>query len=116
MFDKIVIKNRTTHENNIHLAVYPFPMTGPDWIRSFRYKGDPDTDLGRESLVDWQRKCVDQFFEILPGLQAVFLRNGEITLQHSGVFSDEEIVEAASKILRPVLEENLRLERLMAGG
>lgn len=113
MFDKVVIRNKTEQEHNIHLAVHPFPVDG--MIRSFDHSGDRDTLFNEsEPLPEWQGKLVDTLYERIPGLQALFFRNGGITLQHSGVFDDEAIITEAEAILRPVLEENLRLKRLLA--
>ena len=114
MFDIVVIKRLPQSESgNIHLALHPFHLVGPEWIRSFKHKGDFDTIFDREPLPEWQQKLVDELFESLPGLQTVFFKNGEITLQHSEVFSDDEIVEAATKLLHPVLSINLQLTKLV---
>jgi hypothetical protein len=40
-------------------------------------------------------------------LQTVYLKNGEITLQHNRLFSDEQIVAAARDLIVPCLSVHL---------
>ena len=111
-FDKVVIKNNTTGANNIHLAVHPFRCAYV--IKHMMEKGDYDVGYGetREPLPDWQQKLSDELWDNIPGLQSLFFQNGEITLQHSGVFDDTEIIKSSTDILNPYLERELRLQKL----
>jgi len=100
-FYKVVIRDKTMEQGNIHLAVHPFPVPH---ILMMMGKGNYTDHYGC-SLPDWQRKLADELWDKLPGLQDLFFNNGEITIQHNGLFRDSEIREAAIKIIEPYLEE-----------
>jgi hypothetical protein len=110
MFNRVVIINKTQQAENIHLAVHPFPFD--HWITSMHKKGDYGHSFGEEGpevTSEWQQRLADALWDGIPGLDTIFFKNGEITLQHAGVFSDEEIIEGAIAIIKPVLEQNLIL-------
>ncbi|MCK9369899.1 hypothetical protein M0R04_08345 [Candidatus Dojkabacteria bacterium] len=110
MFNKVIIKNVTEQKHNIHLAVHPFRCDY--FIKSFRGKGDYQMIRDTEELPEWQKKLSDDLYDNIPGLREIYFSNGEITLQHVGVFEDEELIEEASKIIEPYLTTNLKLEGL----
>ena len=103
-FDHVVIRNRTKQEQNIHLAVHPF-MAGEEGIVMMTRRGN----YGDADLPEWKQRLADKLWDTLPGLHRLFFLNGEITIQHGGVFEDAEIFEVASAIIRPALEAQLLL-------
>lgn len=107
-FNKVVIKNTTQQEENVHLAVHPFKC---DKMAMMMGKGDYGTDYFNSGweMPEYQKKLADQLWEEIPGLHNLFFSNGQITLQHVGLFTDEQIIEAATEIIRPILEQNLLL-------
>lgn len=104
-FNKVVVRNVTQQKNNVHLAVHPFFFNR---ILMMMNKGDYSNHDGSE-LTDWQKHLADELWNNIPGLSDLFFCNGEITIQHTGIFNDSEIFDAASEIIRPYLEENLTL-------
>jgi hypothetical protein len=104
-FDRVVIKADARSSTNIHLAVHPFRMPRPVAMLS----AGPYEDLG---LPPSKRPLADQLWEGIPGLSALFFSNGNITINHSGLFPDAEIIAAATEIIAPHLEEQLVLDRL----
>lgn len=107
-FDRVVIKDVTRMENNIHLAVHPFSTPNAELIMMMSKNRFVE-------LPEWQQKLADALWDNIPGLDTLFFNNGGITLQHTGIFSDAEIIEAAEEIIRPVLETQLTLRKLGAG-
>lgn len=108
MFNKVVIKNTTQFHHNVWLAVYPFYVA--DMVR-MEHKGHYGYDWDTGSISEWQKALADKLWDKLPGLQTIYFDNGEIILQHNGLFSDEEIIAAATEVIQPVLEDNLLLQR-----
>lgn len=111
-FDRVIIKDVTRTETNIHLAVHPFTTPNAELVMMMsreRYQSPSGTEL-----PEWQQRLADALWDGIPGLDTLFFNNGEITLQHTGVFSDAEIIEAAEEIIRPVLETQLTLKKLGA--
>jgi hypothetical protein len=104
-FDRVVIKADARHPRNIHLAVHPFRMPGPVAILVAGLYDPPGVPPSKRPLAD-------RLWEGIPGLLALFFSNGKITIQHSGLFPDEEIITAATEIIAPHLEEQLALDRL----
>lgn len=109
-FNRVIIRNTTEHEENIHLSVHPFPME--DGIRMMMHRGDYGLWEREKPLAQWKKELADALWDGIPGLQHLFFNNGQITLQHHGVFPDAGIIEAAEAIIRPVLETQLRLQAL----
>lgn len=109
-FNKVVIKDVTSQKHNIHLAVHPFPF---GVIMMMMNKGDYTNHDGTE-LKDWQKRLADSLWENIPGISDLFFCNGEITIQHQGIFEDIEIIEAAKEIISPSLEENLKLNNMLS--
>lgn len=111
-FDRVVIKNVTQQKHNVHIAVHPFKSAG---LRMMMRPGDYD-ETGDEykgaPIPEWQRGLADSLWERIPGLHTLFFGNGQITIQHAGIFDDEDIIEAAAAILQPVLQAQLLLESL----
>lgn len=108
-FNKVIIKNVTQQPNNIHIAVHPFPIKV---IRMMMYKGDYEDSDYKGELSQWQKELSDKLFDNIPGLSDLFFDNGNITIQHSGVFSDPEIYNAAVEIIEPYLKSQLALQSL----
>jgi hypothetical protein len=104
-FDRVVIKADARHPGNIHLAVHPFRMPKRVVILVAGLYDPPGVPPSKRPLAD-------RLWEGIPGLLALFFSNGEITIQHSGLFPDEEIITAATAIITPHLEEQLVLDRL----
>ncbi len=109
-FNRVVIRDRTAQQHNIHLAVHPFLMDG---IRMITRKGDY-MDIYRGPLPDWIAHLADELWDGVPGLSTLFLKNGGITIQHEGAFDDKEIVTAAKEIIEPFLTEQLTLDCVYA--
>ncbi len=102
MFDRVVIKiSPRSKEGNLHILVHPFNtdhivmMMGKESIR-----------WRKEELHEWQVPLAEQLFDKIPGLQTLFFNNGEITMQHAGVFSDTEVFLKVKEIVEPVLVTN----------
>ncbi len=76
-------------------------------------KGDYTNHDGTE-LAGWQKNLAGSLWDEIPGIAILFFLNGEITIQHQGIFSDEEIIEAATEIIEPFLVENHNLNNLIA--
>lgn len=112
MFDKVIIRNRTEQKENIHLSVHPFRSRGLRMMLGPGHYDETSDDYKGDSMPEWQRKLADSLWENIPGIQTLFFGNGQITIQHAGVFEDGEITEAAINILRPALETQLLLESL----
>ncbi len=109
--NKVVIRNRTEQAFNMHLAVYPFPhLFSTSTMMSTR--GDYGHDW-EEPMPEWQRNLADSLWDAIPGLTRLFFKNGEITLQHAGVFDDPEILGMATKVIEPVLQSNLTLQEIL---
>ncbi len=108
-FNEVVIKNVTEQPKNIHLAVHPFPFNR---IKMMMHKGDYTNNDGTE-LEEWQKHLADDLWDKIPGISDLFFCNGEITIQHQGVFEDEEIIEVATEIIKPYLDKNLNLINLL---
>ena len=107
----VIIKNITQQETNIHLAVHPFRNTGG--IVMMSWKGHYGTTIGeQEPMAEWKQRLADSLWDDLPGLRTLFFTNGGITLQHGGIFNDDEIIKLAEEIIRPVLETQALLESL----
>ena len=109
-FDRVVIRDRTEHQGNIHLAVHPFKCDG---LRRIENPGDY-MDIRKGPLPDYLASLADALWDGIPGLTRLFFSNGQITLQHTGVFDDKEIVAAARELLEPILETNLALDSVYA--
>ncbi len=104
-FNKVVINDVTQHKHNIHLAVHPFPF---DSIKMMMNKGDYTNHDGTE-LNEWQTRLADSLWDNLPGVNDLFFNNGGITIQHNGIFEDNEIIEVAIEIIEPFLQANLKI-------
>ncbi len=109
-FNRVVIRNRTQDEKNIHLAVHPFKCDG---LRQINVKGDY-TDIFKGLPPDWMIHLADDLWDGIPGLARLFFSNGQITIQHTGTFDDKEIIEAAKEIIEPFLTEQLTLDCVYA--
>lgn len=109
-FNKVVLRNKTEQMCNVHIAAHPFRCEYS--IKAMNYKGDYRFFLSEETMPEWQQKLADQLWDGIPGLHTLFFTNGNITIQHSGVFDDDDIFEAACEIIRPVLETNKLLNDL----
>lgn len=107
-FDKVVIRNVTSQATNVHLAVHPFRCF--DGIRMMMHRGDYNDLFKKEELSEWKQRLADALWDEIPGLQNLFFSNGEITLQHHGVFEDAAIAAAATEIIQPALEAQALLE------
>lgn len=105
-FNRVVIRDRTENAHNIHLAVHPFRCDSPRKIDS---QGDY-MNIFKGPLPDWLARLADGLWDAIPALTCLLFRNGEITIQHTGVFDDKEIVEAAKEIIEPFLTEQLTLD------
>jgi hypothetical protein len=104
-FNRVIVKADTGQSRNIHLAVHPFRMPRIAMMSMagmYDYYGVPPA----------KQPLAERLWSEIPGLRTLFFRNGEITIQHNGLFSDEEIVQAATAIITPHLEEQLSLEQL----
>jgi len=111
-FNKVVIRDVTQQKHNVHLAVHPFPFGS---ILMMMHKGSYTNHDGTE-LIDWQKSLADSLWDNIPGLSDLFFSNGNITIQHHGIFEDEDIKTAAEAIIRPFLEENLKLANMITEG
>ncbi len=118
MFDQVVIKDVTQQARNIHLAVHPFPIA--NHINMMTRKGDYgherdfDTKEPVTTMAEWQKRLAVAMWDGIPGLSTLFFVNGSITLHHNGVFEDALIIEGATSIIRPALEQELQLRNLEA--
>lgn len=65
-----------------------------------------------EDLPAWQTDLADELWDGIPGLNTLFFHNGSITIQHSGLFEDAEIIDAATRIITPFLQTQLTLDML----
>lgn len=108
-FNRVVIRNVTQHDRNIHLSVHPFPLEAV--IRMMETKGEYGNHF-QDDPPEWRQRLADALWDALPGLTRLFFANGSITLQHSGVFSDAEIIEAATEVIQPVLAGQLLLQQV----
>jgi hypothetical protein len=111
-FNKVVFHPVDSSERNIHIAVHPFPCD--DVIRLMESPGDYGR-VTQEPLTEWKRRLADALFEGIPGLTHLFFTNGNITIQHAGIFSQAEILAGAEAIVRPVLEVQLALSLMWTG-
>ncbi|KKM96752.1 hypothetical protein LCGC14_1174890 [marine sediment metagenome] len=102
-FNKVVIRDTPKQEGNIHLSVHPFRV---DSIHMMSQRGEYGHDW-KEPIPPWQRLVADALWDSIPGLTTLFFQNGKVTLQHSQVFPDHEIAQAAKEVLTPFLENNL---------
>jgi hypothetical protein len=109
-FDRVVVVNKTMHAHNVHLGVHPFSF--PSGIKMMTRKGDYDFYLKSGEMAEWQKKLADELWDGIPGLSTLFFDNGQITLQHSGVFTDHDIVAEATDIITPFLEQEMLLKNL----
>lgn len=110
-FNVVVFRNKTKRVNNIHLSVHPFYQP---FVYSMYFRGDYKEHIPYNNggiALCW-RPLADKLWDNIPGLNVLFFLNGEIILQHSGVFPDNEIIEAAREIILPYLEEQLKLNNL----
>lgn len=112
-FNKIVFSAHINYSANIHIRVHPFAvsrmvmMTEPGEYNHYFTDDTP--------LTESQKILADTLWEAIPGLNNLFFDNGEITIQHDGLFDDSEILEAAKTIIMPELEATLELQRLRNG-
>ena len=106
----VIIKEVTTQGRNVQLAVYPFFTTYH--IHHFRRRGQFDMIWEGDKLPEWHKSLSNILFDKVPGLQDLFFTNGEITLQHSGVLEDAEVIELTKEVITPFLEQELRLRML----
>ena len=109
-FNRVVIREQTQHENNIHLAVHPFKT--PNATLYLMMTAHNYDSFRKPEMPQYMKDLADKLWNSIPGLSTLFFGNGKITLQHVGVFTDTEIVEAATPIITEVLEANLALENL----
>lgn len=108
-FNKVVFRHVGRGEQNIHIAVHPFPCN--DGLRMMSYRQDYG-NLFKDELVEWKKGLADALWDGIPGLSRLFFSNGSITLQHEGVFTDVEILEEAEAIIRPILQAQLVLSQM----
>lgn len=108
-FNRVVIRDATVHTHNVHISVHPFKRS--DGLCMMSHKGEYTNDW-REPMPEWQQRLADMLWDEIPGLSTLFFGNGQITIQHAGVFDDKDIVAAATTILQPVLETQLILESI----
>lgn len=111
-FNKVVIKPSDSPRegaHNIWLAVHPLKL---DYIRGSDRPGDYGRIGNWSDTPQYLKDLIDQLWDTLPGLHHLSFSNGQVVIQHSGAFSDQEITEVAIEIIRPVLEANLSLESL----
>ena len=105
-FKEVVFKNLTLQKNNIHLGVHPFRMG--EGIVMMMSKGD--YGLSHQKLdSQWEKDLADKLWDNIPGMDILFFDNGEVTLQHKGIYEDEELISVAEQIIRPILEWGLAL-------
>lgn len=96
---RVIIRNNTEQEGNIHLAVNPFPF---GQLRSFMHNADDHLYGEQKPLTDDQCAMRDALFA-LPGVSLIAFKHGEITVQHVRVIDDHEMVLAAVLIILPFL-------------
>lgn len=104
-----IIKNVTQHEGNVHLAVYPFFHNSINMMTEQGYYRDHEGS----QMTDWEKSLADKLWETIPSLAVLFFNNGEITIQHHRLLSDEEVVEMASSIILPYLTANMIVRRTL---
>lgn len=113
MFDTIRIENKTFIPNNIWLAVYPFKLPDNKRFNIFRYATDKDIWNG-EPLPDRFLNLVKDLYEQLPSISCIIFENGRIIIQHTGAFSDKEIIEVAEEIIELFLKKELNFESMFS--
>lgn len=119
-FNRVVIRDRTKQQYNIHLAVHPFHFT--EGIRMMSSEDAVDDFMTRASnehnaanpLTGPQARLAKNLMASIPGIQHLFFANGAITIQHTGVFDDKAIIAAAKEIIEPFLTEQLTLDCVYA--
>ncbi|MAH47252.1 hypothetical protein CMI37_15615 [Candidatus Pacearchaeota archaeon] len=109
-FNQVKYIDQTEQRGNIHIAVHPFRV---EKLAMMSWKGDYGTFVDEHPLSETQQRLADKLWEEVPGLRTLFFANGQITLQHSQVFNDTEIVESARPFIESVLNANLELETLL---
>lgn len=127
-FNRVVIKNTTEpigtkhydsfyderppfvyDGGNVHIALHPFKCPR---LVSMNRPQDYGLHFDDYEMPEYQKRLADALWESLPALHTLFFGNGQITIQHRNVFSDDEIFEAAEQIIRPILEQNQMLNTL----
>lgn len=108
-FNRVVIQPAfsTSSTGAVRLVLHPFQVSR---LHIMLNRDGFITDS--ESLTQWQREMLDALWEGLPGLDKVFVENGQIALYHHEVFSSGELTEVAITIIRPYLETALKLQQL----
>jgi len=109
MFRQIRIRNITQEQQAVNLAVYPFSCM--EGTRMMYCRGEYNDILSGE-LSQWKRALADALWDGVPGLNILYFSNGGITLRHNGVCDDAEVIELATAIITPALEQNLALSIL----
>ena len=114
MINKVLIKDVTRQENNVHIAVYPFPHA---YIVMQMHKGDKfEEDIFGCLEELWKRELSNMLWDEIPGLDTLFFANGKVTIHHNGLLDDSEVIEIATEIIKPYLETQLKLMMLEKQG
>lgn len=111
-FNKVVFRHVGVSERNVHIAVHPFPCE--DGTRGMSWRTDYGSPL-KEALAEWKCRLADALWDGIPGLHDLFFSNGMISIQHTGAFSDKEVLTAAEAIIRPVLAAQLAVSQMWTG-
>ena len=119
MLDTIrIVRNHKYGKNNVHIGVYPLFVSRLQLIMGASSCQGDFVDYGNSNsgrvLSESQQNLAKQLFEEVPGINALFLGNGCVTIQHTGVFNDDEVVELATSVLTPYLEAELKFRSLLA--
>lgn len=100
-FNRVVIRPRGGQLGNIHLGVWPFSVGSIVGIEHYSL----ETQLAK--LPEPYAALARTLWDAVPGIKHLYFSNGQITIQHSGAFDDEEIIDVVSPIIHPVLEAAL---------
>lgn len=60
-------------------------------------------------MPDWADRLAGELWEGVPTLKMLALDNGQIIMHHTSAFTDDEIIEIATPIIKKFLEENRTL-------
>jgi hypothetical protein len=105
-FDRVVLQAKSSQDNRIYFTAHPFyGIDGDTMMYSREHKEGTEMPL-------WKERMANELWITIPGLRSIYFGNGTIVIQHTNVFSDEEITEAVINIVRPVLEQNLIIQNI----
>lgn len=112
---EIIIRDRTKQTGNVHVAIHPLRTSGNTWMSIYKgHYGSQDIFADEENKMPlWLRKMADDLWEAVPGLNTLSIGNGEITLQHVGIFEDREVIAYAEPVIRHHIELNERLLQVL---